>query len=580
MKYPVLSGPVLIAGRKAVVRLADSDIVIDAPVPVLREIFRLCDGRTPKETVMRQLGQRWDRGTLRRLFAALEERGAIVDANRLALQSWRYVENPSRVGEAGFSQEARALSALAARRAAQTVAGKYHRAPRFGLRRLLERRKSLRTFSGRPVSPGAILAMLWAAYGIQAQRPGKNAVRVSPRTVPSGGGIYRLDVALVNMKSAGTLVEGIYSIHFRNDQSVGLRLVSRRWRDVYGAFLEPENLRRAQGVIVISGSFDLAARKYGNRALLLVTVEAGHAAQNVLLAATDLGIGAVEICGFLEDRLERLASRHRGFLPLTTIIFGGDFRAPKRNPTQIPHIAFEWIDMKVPRSALPFYLGNARSGDSADDRDYCWGRSPDPLLAHDKAIAESVERLACERFPAIYRARYSALENALDPREVVLYTKDQYSRRDFPYVPFDESTIRWWIDGTDHRTGKKVPVLADLVYFGDKFRAKRGSRHTAATTSGAAAFTSEEGDLCRAVLELCERDAFMCAWVGRFTPPRVPRSKLPASINSRLSVLSRLGLQRFGQCVDGMRSHRALAPSKHINTKYWSVGGQVALGSS
>jgi hypothetical protein len=43
MKHPVLCWPVLITGRRAVVRLPDKDVVVEAPAPVLREIFLLCD---------------------------------------------------------------------------------------------------------------------------------------------------------------------------------------------------------------------------------------------------------------------------------------------------------------------------------------------------------------------------------------------------------------------------------------------------------------------------------------------------------------------------------------------------------
>ncbi len=261
MKYPTLSGPVLIAGKRALVRLADEDVTIEAPAPVLREIFRLCDGLTSLEDIEQQLTARWHRRDIEPLISKLAEYRVLVEADELALQSWRYVENPRRLGKDTSSQEARRLPLFAARLAAKQVTGTYRFAPRSRFRSLLEQRVSWRVFSGECVPINSILAILWAAYGV---RP-KDRFDTSPlrrRTVPSGGSIYPLHLSFVNMKKTGGLDEGIYALHFQDNQSIGFRAVSRDWRYVYRAFSDPEILRRAQGVIVFSGDFSLTARKY------------------------------------------------------------------------------------------------------------------------------------------------------------------------------------------------------------------------------------------------------------------------------------------------------------------------------
>jgi ribosomal protein S12 methylthiotransferase accessory factor len=477
-----------------------------------------------------------------RLLDALGAQGVLVDADELAIQHWHYVENPARIGANLSTRAASALSVLAARTNARRTAAKYRFAPRFRFRDLLERRASQRTFSEQAVPLAKTLAMLWAAYGIQAKRGGNDATSLHYRTVPSGGGLYPLNLVLVSMKKVRGLDTGIYDVHFCADQSIGFQPISEHWREIFRAFADPGVLRHAQGVVIVVGQLNLAVRKYGNRALLLATLEAGHVAQNALLAATELGIGAVEIAGFVEDRVRKLVRSPDRAIPLTTIVFGEEARVRKQNLATKLEIDFQWIDLESPQLSPSFYLGRARLAGSKT-YDYCWGRSCDPLLAYDKAIAESIERLACEQPTGIYRASFLQLRHALDPREVVSYTSDQFSRLGFPFGPFSERNRYRWKDGRDYFSGKTVPVLADLVYFGKKIRKEQDRPYTHSTTSGVAAFASRERALEHAVLELHERDAFMCAWLGRRHTPRIPYRQLPGPAHKRISDLARLGFR-------------------------------------
>ena len=539
MKHPVLCWPVLITGRRAVVRLPDKDVVVEAPAPVLREIFHLCDGETPLEILKRRLARRWNARVTNRLIATLAQRGVLVDADHLVAQYWRFVENPRRLGEDAPLRESRTLPLLAARQTARKVAGSYHIVPRFRFRSLLERRTSTRSFSGRPVPFTSVLGTLWAAYGVQARRD--RDMLLHGRTVPSGGGIYPLRLTLVNMKKTRKLGTGVYAVHFRNNQSIGFTRISKRWQDVYGSFGDPDLLRRAHGVIFVSGDFDLTARKYGNRAVLYVALEAGHAAQDALLAATEFGMGAIEIGGFLEDQARALLKLPDRLRPLTTIVFGE--KASVRSRLDEPSVTFRWIDPGKDDAALPFYLGMGQAANPEGAADSCWGRARDPLLAHDKAVSETVERTACGNPAGVYRAAFSNLERALDPRSVVSYDPRQYRLPRFPFAPFNEGGRSWWKDGVDYFSGRKTPVLADLVYFEKAIRHGRAVPYTASTTSGVAAFMQREGALERAVLELIERDAFMCAWLRRGPTPRIPHRLLPHSVQRRVSALNGLGLR-------------------------------------
>ncbi|WZB69016.1 nitroreductase family protein [Achromobacter xylosoxidans] len=73
---------------------------------------------------------------------------------------------------------------------------------------------------------------------------------------------------------------------------------------------------------MIAADFAASANKYGPRALSYVPLEAGHAAQNALLAAVACDCHAVEIGGFMERELATLLGCADAIVPITTVILG------------------------------------------------------------------------------------------------------------------------------------------------------------------------------------------------------------------------------------------------------------------
>jgi SagB-type dehydrogenase family enzyme len=59
-------------------------------------------------------------------------------------------------------------------------------------------------------------------------------------------------------------------------------------------------------VVVIAGVTERMAVKYGSRAERYVLIEVGHAAQNLLLEAAVLGLGAVPTGAFRDDEVAEL----------------------------------------------------------------------------------------------------------------------------------------------------------------------------------------------------------------------------------------------------------------------------------
>ncbi|HSK95910.1 MAG TPA: SagB/ThcOx family dehydrogenase, partial [Euzebyales bacterium] len=159
-------------------------------------------------------------------------------------------------------------------------------------------RGSVREFDGEPLTLAELGQLLWAAQGLREQ--GRNA--------PSAGGLYPLELYVAH---AG----GIY--HYRPDGHEVAAMSATDIREpLAAAALDQRAFHSAPAVVAIAGVNERMARKYGARAERYVLIEAGHAAQNLLLQATVLGIGAVPNGAFDDDVVADLFALPEGTAPL------------------------------------------------------------------------------------------------------------------------------------------------------------------------------------------------------------------------------------------------------------------------
>jgi SagB-type dehydrogenase family enzyme len=62
-----------------------------------------------------------------------------------------------------------------------------------------------------------------------------------------------------------------------------------------------EGARTASVVVLIAASLQRTKHRYGERGYRYVLLDVGHLAQNLLLACSALGLGAMTTCGFFDD---------------------------------------------------------------------------------------------------------------------------------------------------------------------------------------------------------------------------------------------------------------------------------------
>ncbi|HJL18968.1 MAG TPA: SagB/ThcOx family dehydrogenase [Sandaracinaceae bacterium LLY-WYZ-13_1] len=174
------------------------------------------------------------------------------------------------------------------------------------LTRALATRRSVRHYADGAIDRASLGQLLWAAQGLTSDEGG--------RTAPSAGATYPMEVYAV---TAG----GVF--HYRP--------ATHALHRVHGGDARPALQRAALGqdpvgdaplVVLVAADPRPTERRYASRAERYVLMEAGHVAQNVLLTATALDLGAVPIGAFDDAAVARAAHLPEAHRPLYLIPVG------------------------------------------------------------------------------------------------------------------------------------------------------------------------------------------------------------------------------------------------------------------
>jgi SagB-type dehydrogenase family enzyme len=176
----------------------------------------------------------------------------------------------------------------------------------------LANRRSIRQYRNQPLTLAEVSQLLWAAQGITSAE--------GYRTAPSAGALYPLEIYLVAGNVEG-LPAGIY--HYEPQAHALTRTASGDHREsIAAAALGQDSPRGAPITIAIAAVASRTTGKYGDRGNRYVAIEVGHAAQNILLEATSLGLGAVPMGAFSDAELKRALALGQEEEPLYLISTG------------------------------------------------------------------------------------------------------------------------------------------------------------------------------------------------------------------------------------------------------------------
>ncbi len=180
------------------------------------------------------------------------------------------------------------------------------------LEELLRERRSVRDYADAPLTQGEVLKLLWAGQGITQAR--------GFRTAPSAGALYPLEIYLV-AGNVENLAPGVYKYQ-PTQNTLSLVKDGDVRAGLAAAALGQSSVREGAISIVIAAVYERTTRKYGPRGETYVHIEVGHAAQNICLQATALGLGLVTVGAFNDAGVRAIVGMSQDEIPLYVIPVG------------------------------------------------------------------------------------------------------------------------------------------------------------------------------------------------------------------------------------------------------------------
>ena len=176
----------------------------------------------------------------------------------------------------------------------------------------LLQRRSIRSYTDEPLTLQELSQLLWSAQGITG--PG------GLRTAPSAGALYPLEVYAV-VGDVQDLNPGVYRYEPDGHQLVKTMDGDRR-ASLASAALGQGSVRDGAVAFIFTGVYERTTGKYGDRGIRYVHIEVGHAAENLCLQATAMGLGSVTVGAFSDEQVTRLLNLPDGEQPLYIIPIG------------------------------------------------------------------------------------------------------------------------------------------------------------------------------------------------------------------------------------------------------------------
>ena len=395
----------------------------------------------------------------------------------------------------------------------------------------LYQRYSCRDFLDVPVEVEKIFAICKVSYSHQ----------VHP--VASAGALFPLSVYFINRVFSEQLPVGLYQYNPLNEEI--LLLTTDLFPEAVQYLLnDTDNVFGAPCIFFVCGDISRHIKKYANRGYRYTLLEAGHAVQNMTIAAIELGLGGVEYGGFCDEAVKRLFGMPEDVFPLSCYAVGYKNDNGKREQVlmqkECEKHTMEKIAYDKELAINPYLIENERFKlsnlqvvvskfrDACGRVDFGTGAAPAYSEAYVKSVMEAYERytLSYRYFDRLECAR-KLDKKYLDPGEYVPYSDAQLTGNGFARFCKEDSVE--WLQGYD-LNGNDVYIPADLCF--NVFRDGNMPYHVANTSGCAAHFDIHKAEK-KAVLELIERDAIIKNWIYRQTPCRLNNEELPDNIKHR-----------------------------------------------
>ena len=544
--YPICCGQLLSVSESALVFRTPlgKRCAFHAQLPLILSILQRCTGLSSAGEIARAAAEETgiSAADIQDAIDDLVFCGVLTDSHEQMLLYHSLTVNPPRYPSTISLAETAALTETRPDYVAQTPLSVYedteHLTP--ALFAALRTRHSCRDFRDLPVELGKLFALCKAACGWEL------------RPIASAGGLFPLSLYFLLTRSSGRLSAGAYQY---DPEKECLLLLSRdlSHEAVQYALNDTGIVFGAPCIFFVCGDLRRNMWKYSNRGYRYTLLEAGHAVQNMTLAAGELGLGGVEYGGFCDEAAGRLLGLPDGIFPLACYAVGYEdiggthaeaLRKEAREKRVLEGLTGSEVldaelflvnDERLRRSNLQVMV--SRFQDARGRTEFGTGAAPAYGAAYAKSVMESCERYTLSRRYADLLERGDRLDRPyLDPNVFAPYTDAQLALAGFSRFRAEEAVE--WLRGRD-LDGNMVYIPADLCF--DTAGAHGRPCHIANSSGCAAHFDLRIAE-DSALLELIERNALVRNWLYRQTPERLEENSLPDSIRQRLRRLREDGI--------------------------------------
>ena len=179
----------------------------------------------------------------------------------------------------------------------------------------IQQRRSVREFKRDKLSFDDLGKLLWSTLGFQNLLSGR-------RTAPSAGACYPLSAYVaIGKDSIEGIKEGIYFYSYQ-DHSLKKYLDGDLRLELSKAALHQDFIAVAPVSIIFTAVMSLTTASYGERGIRYVYIDLGHAAQNIYLLATAMGLGKVAVGAYHEIKVAEILSLSKEESPLYIMPIG------------------------------------------------------------------------------------------------------------------------------------------------------------------------------------------------------------------------------------------------------------------
>lgn len=166
---------------------------------------------------------------------------------------------------------------------------------------LMANRRSVRQFSGLPISQEQLSYILFSSAGLLSVN---NSIDYSRRPYPSAGARYPLEIYPLLLNCTG-IEKGLY--HYNVKENCLELILKENLEDwLMEASGGEASLRKASAIFIITGVLDRARIKYRDRGYRYALIEAGHLGQNICLLTAELDLGCCPLGGFIDPVVNEL----------------------------------------------------------------------------------------------------------------------------------------------------------------------------------------------------------------------------------------------------------------------------------